>query len=331
MARSASNQVYPPPRRPRKGFLQNRGGNSTEFPLLRRLDPNQHSHILEEGRSAAVFELDIRPARAIARASASGTLHKRAKHGPTSEFPRLFPGVPIHRLTMNTKLDLFLDLFLKSPFYSPVRAVISQSEAEFACHFLGFEPNLAPVPMLSGPPDANGLAPWMPIDSPISPTMILGFEKFLNIRLPSLFKEYLSFKCLICMDLFEGILPDVTPQNPLSWLEWCAIRRELHFYQTNHWLFPLTYGPARISDLCMDTRRPDLNGEYPIVIVRHYELEKETPRQSNNNTKVFNSFEDYFDFLTNWLMYKSNSHSITFKEWMARQGEPLPPEAYYDY
>src|SRR5262245_34243121 len=124
---------------------------------------------------------------------------------------------------MHDKLTNLLDLFLTSRFYRPLPAVLSESEAELARKMPGHRFELVPPEMLAGPPDTAGLAPWVPIESPLSESLVAGIERFLRVRLPPLFKRYLSFKCLLSMDLYEATLPDVDPQRPFAWLEWCAL------------------------------------------------------------------------------------------------------------
>src|SRR5689334_68682 len=103
------------------------------------------------------------------------------------------PSVPISPSDRDT-IGKFIDEFLKSPYYGPVLAVLNEEEAEAARLVPGFPWGsrwLAPSMMLSGPPDAEGKAPWHPVDSPIDEEMIAGFERFLNVPLPPLFKAYL--------------------------------------------------------------------------------------------------------------------------------------------
>src|SRR5262249_12588700 len=112
----------------------------------------------------------------------------------------------------------FIEALLGSEWCRPVQAVLSEGEAYFARTQPGQEFWVAPREMLCGPPDAEGNAPWQPIDSPIDEAMVAGFERFLVAPLPSLFKAYLTQKCLIGMDLYEGTLPDIDPRRPLGWL-----------------------------------------------------------------------------------------------------------------
>jgi hypothetical protein len=233
---------------------------------------------------------------------------------------------------MNDKLVHFQSLFLRSPFYQPVKAVLSGPDVELARRLPGFEANLAPVQMLSSTPDSDGLAPWEPIDSPINERLTAGFERFLGVSLPPLFKEYLCFKCMIGMDVYDGSLPDIDPRRPLQWLEWCVVRSGGHPYQSNPWLVPLTEGPAGISDICLDTRRPNSVGDYPILTIHHSVFsEKSIVLNNVQHLEVFDSFEKYFDFLIDWLTYKIDQRTECFLEWLARLGKPAPPAVYYEY
>jgi len=117
------------------------------------------------------------------------------------------------------KIEEFIELLLKSRWFRPAKAVLSEAEAYFAQRVPGQVFWVAPREMLYGAPDAEGAAPWRPIESPIDEAMVAGFERFLGVALPPLFKAYLTQKCLLCMELYEGTLPDIDPREPLGWLQ----------------------------------------------------------------------------------------------------------------
>ncbi|MHC5536767.1 SMI1/KNR4 family protein [Singulisphaera rosea] len=237
---------------------------------------------------------------------------------------------------MKLNIPTFLDLFLRSSFYKPATVILSVEELNFAGRMLGFQFEGPPQQMIAGPPDANGEAPWIPVDSPITERMVAGFEKFVGASLPPVFKEYLRFKSLLGMDLYEGILPDIDPRYPLEWLEWCVLRQERPPYRTKPWLIPLTYGPAGLSELCLDTSRPDRSGDYPLIIIHHNEFDQATPDSEHwtvediRQRQVFDSFEAYFQFLCHWLIFKSEPRGDDFfPDGLSRTGKPRPPEIYY--
>lgn len=121
------------------------------------------------------------------------------------------PITPEDRLS----IERFTGRFLGSPYFRAVPAVLSEPEAYLARRTPGqaYDFWVAPPEMLCGPADADGLAPWQPVDSPIDEAMADGFERFLTASLPPLFKAYLTHKCLLGMDLYEGTLPDVGPSD----------------------------------------------------------------------------------------------------------------------
>jgi hypothetical protein len=231
---------------------------------------------------------------------------------------------------MNGKLERFFDLYLRSPFYHPVRVLLSQSEADSARVFPGFDHPDFPVELLTGPPDEEGFAPWGPAASPITERMTTGFENYLGVALPPLFKEYLKFKCVPFGDFYAGALPDIDPRRPLAWLEWCAIRREQPFFLKNPRYTPLTHGPARIDQLCFDHSRPTVNGDYAIVMVRDFGCRDEKENVDDvRPVQVFESFEAYFDFLTWWLEFLVTEPGGEFEAWLSKLGRPFPPAAYH--
>ena len=234
-----------------------------------------------------------------------------------------------HRL----KIERFILLFQESVFFRPVQAVLSEPECFFAQRIPGQALRfwVAPSDMLSGRPDAEGLAPWQPIDSPIDEAMVGGFERFLGATLPPLFKAYLTYKCLLYMDLYEGTLPDIDPRHPLGWLEWCAIRRKQPPFASSPWLIPFTEGPAGCGLLCFDTRWPDEHGDCPIIFVKgfHDTESAHVVGQGTLDRQVFKSFASYLEFLEDWLIFKSAPRDMLFSVWLEQHGKDVP-QNYYD-
>ncbi len=234
-----------------------------------------------------------------------------------------------HRL----KIEQFISLFLESVFFRPVQAVLSESECFFAQRIPGQALRfwVAPSEMLCGRPDADGEAPWQPIDSPIDEAMVAGFERFVGATLPPLFKAYLTYKCLLYMDLYEGTLPNIDPRHPLGWLEWCAFRRKQPPFASAPWLIPFTEGPAECGILCFDTRRRNEHGDCPIIFVND-SRDTETDYASGKeiaNCQVFKSFASYLEFLEDWLIFKSTPRDMLFSAWLDQSGKAVPRD-YYD-
>jgi hypothetical protein len=242
------------------------------------------------------------------------------------------PHTPItaeHRL----RIERFISLFQESVFFRPVQAVLSEAECFFAQRAPGQALRfwVAPGEMLCGPPDTEGLASWQPIDSPIDEAMVDGFERFLGATLPPLFKAYLTYKCLLYMDLHEGTLPDIDPRHPLAWLEWCAPRRKQPPFASAPWLIPFTEGPDRCDLLCFDTRRPDEQGDCPIVFIKDCDDPEgdHTVGHEVVGRQVFNSFAAYLEFLEDWLIYTRTPRDLQFSAWLEHSGKVVP-QAYYN-
>ncbi len=231
------------------------------------------------------------------------------------------------------RIEQFISLFQESVFFRPVQAVLSESECFFAQRVPGQALRfwVAPGEMLCGRPAAEGDASWQPIDSPIDEAMVDGFERFLGAKLPPLFKAYLTYKCLLYMDLYEGTLPDIDPRHPLGWLEWCAVRRKQPPFKSAPWLIPFTEGPAICGMLCFDTRRPDEHGDYPIIFVKdsHAVESDHAPGQEIVDRQVFKSFASYLEFLEDCLIFKSTPRDMLFSAWLEQSGKSVP-QHYYD-
>jgi hypothetical protein len=226
------------------------------------------------------------------------------------------------------RIERFIALFLKSPFFRPVQAVMSEAGAYFAQRTPGqaFDFWVAPREMLCCAHDADGLAPWQPVDSPIDEAMVNGFERFLQAPLPPLFKAYLTHKCLLRMDLYEGTLPGIDPRSPLQWLEWCALRRREPPLDSSLWLIPFTDGPiGPHQTLAFDTRRSDGEGDCAIVFITSHG----DAIQTGAGQVVFDSFAFYLDHLEDWLKFKTAGSEMHFFDWLEQNGKSVP-RAYYD-
>lgn len=238
--------------------------------------------------------------------------------------------IPISREDQQ-RIEQFINVFRDSVWCGPAHAVLSDTEAYFAQRCPGQLFWVAPREMICGPPDADGNAPWHPIDSPIDDAMVEGFERHLQAPLPPLFKAYLTQKCLIGMDLYEGVLPSIDPRQPLEWLEWSVLRRRGRDLSEAPWLIPFSHGPAELGILCFDTRRPDGAGDYPVIMVRDLDDDggSREDREGEIGRQVFDSFGAYLAFLQDWLVYKSSGSALMFLEWLRQHDKPEPPPYYY--
>lgn len=226
----------------------------------------------------------------------------------------------------------FADLFFRSRYYVPVQAVLDKESAEIASTLPGYRYWVAPSNMIKGKPNSEGLAPWQPVASPIDEALTTQFEEFIGAVLPRLFKCYLCYSSMLNMDLVVGTLPDIDPLHPLSWLEWYVITSRGRPYNSDRRLIPFTLGPALASDLCFDTEHGDSEGGYPIIQVKDRSPVKESHAGSRTFIfeKVFNNFNEYFDFLKAWMRFTVNDMPQEITPWKERNPMVNPPHSYYD-
>ena len=228
-----------------------------------------------------------------------------------------------------SRIERFIEAYLKSRWFGRVQAVLSEPEAYFSRKIPGQEFWVAPREMIAGPTDADGLATWKPIDSPIDEQMVSGFERCLEAPLPPLFKAYLTQKCLLWMDLYEGTLPDIDPRKPFAWLEW-SVRSSREWADGIEPAFvPFTDGPDRASLLCFDTSRPDSRSDYPIIQIKPAREGRQIDTAEDADGLVFQSFAAYLDFLEDWFTFSSIKSSGLFPDWLRRHGKAEPPTCYY--
>jgi hypothetical protein len=231
-------------------------------------------------------------------------------------------------------IEEFVGLFLDSPYRRKVTFGLNEEWAAASREYPLLEYPLAPADMLAGKIDVEGMAPWHPVPSPIDDDMVDGFERFLGKPLPGIFRAYLTYQALLDVNLYLGSLPDIDPRYPLSWLEWCVLRRRKPLYEARSWLIPFTQGPVHAGALCFDTRRPDGRGDYPIIRVPcRYEEDLPSNDLLEVDYKVFASCEAYFDFLREWLLYQVSGtrwEDVPFSAWLEQRGKTMPPETVYD-
>ena len=213
----------------------------------------------------------------------------------------------------------FVDMFLKSEFYRPVTTKPRERFANWRICPLSRE-------MCDNSSDLDGLVRWKPVDSPIDEPIIAGFERFLDVPLPPSFKSYLMYKCLLGVCVYRTSLPEVHPHFPLGWLEWSALASNRPFLKSTPWLIPFAERVGQKSLFCFDTRCPQPNGEYPIILCSDH-----NPASHEPSTEVHESFESYLRFLCHFLEFSRDLTSPPFPKlplqaWLERQGFPVPNE-----
>jgi hypothetical protein len=162
---------------------------------------------------------------------------------------------------------------------------------------------LPPPIMMVGDPDESGFAEWRAVDSPIDDDLLARFERFLDCKLPPLFKEYLKYKCIYNVDFDFAILPMFRFDEPLGWLQWAWDRMD----RVKPGVIPFVSGPFTASILCFDVNHAMEDGDCPVLKVHS---EDEVPY------RVFDSFHDYFAFVKNVILYRDQYRPRKFEEWL---------------
>lgn len=226
-------------------------------------------------------------------------------------------------------LDVFIAAVMAVPEWRKVRV---EPLARDIIHFamcpranLGFPPSSF---LLADSRDDDGFAEWTPVDSPIDAQMATRFEKFLGCDLPPSFVTYLTYKCIWITAFWYGTLPTICPESPLGWLVWStSVSRRGGVYRERPWLLPFASTGALDGELCFDTRFPDPEGEYPIIIASDgYYLQ--SSGEDVLDTPVFDSFLDYVRFLTDHLVFCSlfpRPRVEDFTRWLRENGKYVPP------
>lgn len=177
-------------------------------------------------------------------------------------------------------------------------------------------------------------APLDIVPSPIDEGMVHDHEASLGVALPPLFRAYLLSWCLPDADLYVGQLPKILPVRPFDWVErWSIEKMDQPFYRRNERLVPFTHGPADGCDLCFDTYRPDRSGDYPIIKVWHGRLDAGPAEWTDldcERAQVFGDFSEYFDYLHDWLIYKTAAPGSMFEDWLRAGGKKRPSRYYHE-
>ena len=137
------------------------------------------------------------------------------------------------------------------------------------------------------------------------------------------------------IDVYCGTLPPIDPRYPLLWLEWCYLRRLQPIYGSRPWLIPFTSGPVNDRALCFDIRRPNSDGDYPVIRISNRFVDQVELRATfEQEFQVFESCYCYFDFLHRWLTSCKLGlgwENDPFPQWLAERNKNLyPPDTCWD-
>ncbi|HEV3162798.1 MAG TPA: hypothetical protein VGZ22_02070 [Isosphaeraceae bacterium] len=218
-----------------------------------------------------------------------------------------------------------VELFLQSEFYRKVPVRSSGRVHPSAVRSV-------PTEMLCGPPDAKGFAEWRPVESPVDELIAAGFEHFLGVGLPRAFKSYLMYKCLIDVDLYYSILPELDPRHPLGWLEWSVKESRRSELRARPWYVPFTLARAGMGVLCFDSQRPDGDGDYPVMLAIDMSPDPLDDFGTHvDYVEMHPSFKYYISFICDSLEYFNGSYSKTqpIEIWLSDRGKTIPYEAKY--
>ena len=123
-----------------------------------------------------------------------------------------------------------------------------------------------PKEMIVGEADNDGWAEWKAVDSPVSENDIKNIEKKIGYPLPSLFRAYLMYKCLLMTD-FIVRLPQTPVDNPLKEFEqYVKLLDDENSYFRINGLIPFGFDSNDAGPVCFDTKAAQ-NSDYPIVLI----------------------------------------------------------------
>ena len=210
----------------------------------------------------------------------------------------------------------FVDLFLKSSHF--LRAPVKLSQRVLASGLVSL-----PSEMLAGPVDPDGYVRWKPVESPINERIMAGIERFLGVPLPDIFKSYLMYRCLYRVETRHVELPEIDPRHPLGWLEW-SCKRSREYCVNTPWLIPFASGPDQFYVLFFDTRRPNQNGDYPVV-----QKIESSDEQEYEPVELFDSFHQLIEFHSFMLQltiepFPPEDQKLSFRELLQKRNRPIP-------
>lgn len=128
----------------------------------------------------------------------------------------------------------------------------------------GFAIDVPPL-MVSGKVDSDGWSEWKLVDSPVSESDIQKIESCLGVGLPSLFRTYFKYKCLLMTDFIVRLL-QIPVDEPLKELyKYISAYSNTGYYKDNI-LIPFGFDCNDAGYVCFDIM-DNSNDDYPIVIV----------------------------------------------------------------
>jgi hypothetical protein len=126
-----------------------------------------------------------------------------------------------------------------------------------------------PLEMIAGPADKFGWVPWKAVDSPVTDADILEVEEVIGAPLPSLFRAYLMYKCLLMTDFGILRLPETPYNHPLGpFLLYVRIMDEQPYFRPRR-VVPFGSDDNGVGPLCFDLKRPLADGDYPVLLYDH--------------------------------------------------------------
>jgi hypothetical protein len=156
----------------------------------------------------------------------------------------------------------------------------------------GFAPGV-PEKMRDGPLEQDGWGRWHPIDSRITDNDIAALEKSIGAPLPPLFREYLTYKCLLMTSFGVLSLPETRCDRPLDDIEgWFAIMETQPYWKANDYV-PFGQDGDDYGVLAFDVRRRNSEGDYPIMYVAPEFMDKPGYR----GKQKWESFAQLLDFV----------------------------------
>ncbi|MDG3002438.1 hypothetical protein [Paludisphaera mucosa] len=230
---------------------------------------------------------------------------------------------------MNPKVEELLHLYFSSELYAPIRATFSDGELNWSRNYGGSCDALPSSEFFPLGPDESGYANWSPVDSPITANIITKMERCLDFKLPVIFAEFISFKCLPVINYGIGCLPSVDPDHPLIWLEWCLRIQEQPLFLENPNCIPFVHGLNGRGFLCFDTKAGEIRGDCPLVMLSTDFLDAEEPAKASH--VAFPTLERYFDILILYLRYFNSGswRETDYSTWLRDHGEEPPPKLYF--
>lgn len=122
-----------------------------------------------------------------------------------------------------------------------------------------------PQAMLASEPNERGWAAWKAIPSPISSLSVEELQQRIGHKLPSLFTEYLTYKCLLMTDFGLVTLPEIRSDSPLREVDrYAQVYSQNQYLHTNQF-FPFGKDSRTGHWVCFELSKMDSEGDCPIL------------------------------------------------------------------